>query len=77
MNLTLLGRRQTAVLPYQFKILLPDVSLLDIRMPEESGLQVLEKIRQVKPDAKIVMLSSFDDDEYVDTALRAGLVVVL
>ncbi len=56
----------------QFKILLPDVTLLDIRMPEESGLQVLEKIRQVEPDAKIVMLSSFDDDEYVDTALRAG-----
>lgn len=51
---------------------LPDVTLLDIRMPNESGLDVLNQIRATQPDAKVLMLTSFDDSEYVMTALRAG-----
>jgi DNA-binding NarL/FixJ family response regulator len=50
----------------------PDVTLLDIRMPGESGLEVLQQIRQVQPEAKVLMLTSFDDDEYLMGALRAG-----
>ncbi|HEX9926296.1 MAG TPA: response regulator transcription factor [Anaerolineae bacterium] len=50
----------------------PDVTLLDIRMPDESGLEVLRQIRQIQPGARVLMLTSFDDDEYVMGALRAG-----
>lgn len=50
----------------------PDVVLLDIRMPGESGLEVLRRIQQVQPETKVLMLTSFDDDEYVMGALREG-----
>ena len=50
----------------------PDVTLLDIRMPGISGLELLGQIRQVQPDATVLMLTSFDDDEYVMQALKAG-----
>lgn len=56
----------------QIKRLAPDVTLLDIRMPDASGLEVLQQIRQIQPEAKVLMLTSFDDDEYVMSALRAG-----
>ncbi|WP_406176802.1 response regulator [Streptomyces sp. NBC_00996] len=50
----------------------PDVVLLDIRMPDVDGLTVLRKLRSV-PDAPVVaMLTTFDADEYILTALRSG-----
>jgi len=56
----------------QLQKLTPDVTLLDIRMPGEAGLDVLRQIRAMQPDAKVLMLTSFDDDEYIMGALRAG-----
>jgi len=56
----------------QVQQLAPDVTLLDIRLPGESGLEVLRQIRQAQPEAKVLMLTSFDDEEYVLEALRAG-----
>lgn len=50
----------------------PDVILLDIRMPGESGLDVLAAILRQQPAARVLMLTSFDDEEYVMTALRSG-----
>jgi DNA-binding NarL/FixJ family response regulator len=50
----------------------PDVVLLDIRMPGESGLVIISGILKIRPEARILMLTSFDDDEYVIGALRAG-----
>ncbi|MEU8983317.1 response regulator transcription factor [Streptomyces sp. NPDC048309] len=50
----------------------PDVVLLDIRMPDVDGLTVLRKLRAM-PDAPVVaMLTTFDADEYILTALRSG-----
>jgi DNA-binding NarL/FixJ family response regulator len=50
----------------------PDVVLLDVRMPDVDGLTVLRGIRAL-PDAPVVaMLTTFDSDEYVVTALRSG-----
>ncbi|MFJ8311003.1 MULTISPECIES: response regulator [unclassified Streptomyces] len=50
----------------------PDVVLLDIRMPDVDGLTVLREVRTL-PDVPVVaMLTTFDTDEYVVTALRSG-----
>lgn len=52
--------------------LMPDVVLLDIRMPGESGLDVLQKIREQEHNVRVLVLTSFDEDEYVTEALRRG-----
>ncbi|WP_169800374.1 response regulator, partial [Streptomyces torulosus] len=50
----------------------PDVVLLDIRMPDVDGLTVLRELRTA-PDAPVVaMLTTFDADEYILTALHSG-----
>lgn len=56
----------------QFKEKKPDVTLLDIRMPGQSGLEVLQQLQYLQPEAKVLMLTSFDDEEYVLQALLAG-----
>ena len=51
----------------------PDVILLDIRMPGNTGLEAARALVRQVPQAKILILSSFDDDEYVTQALQAGV----
>jgi DNA-binding NarL/FixJ family response regulator len=50
----------------------PDVTLLDLSLPQESGIDVLRLIRQQQPDARVLILTSYDDQEYILEALRAG-----
>ena len=52
--------------------LLPDVVLMDIRMPILDGLGATEKIMAAHTEARILVLTTFDLDEYVHAALRAG-----
>jgi len=52
--------------------LLPDVILMDIRMPEMDGVQCIEIIKEKLPQVKIIVLTTFDDDDYVFNALRNG-----
>lgn len=52
--------------------LIPDVILLDIRMPEVDGVQCIEIIKEKRPEIKIIVLTTFDDDEYVFNALKHG-----
>lgn len=54
------------------KKLLPDVILMDIRMPEMDGVQCIEIIKEKHPQIKIIVLTTFDDDDYVFNALRYG-----
>ncbi|HVU31967.1 MAG TPA: response regulator transcription factor [Opitutaceae bacterium] len=50
----------------------PDVAILDIRMPGKSGTEAAEAIRQVFPNARILMLTAYNGDEDIHRALRAG-----
>ncbi|OIK28034.1 response regulator [Streptomyces malaysiense] len=52
--------------------LAPDVVLMDIRMPELGGIQATEHIAVAQPEVKVLVLTTFDLDEYVYDALRAG-----
>ncbi|MCX4972699.1 MULTISPECIES: response regulator transcription factor [unclassified Streptomyces] len=52
--------------------LTPDVVLMDIRMPELSGIDATRRITEATPQIKVLVLTTFDLDEYVYDALRAG-----
>src|SRR5580692_5162922 len=50
----------------------PDVTLLDLQMPEMGGIDALSAIRQEFPDARIIVLTSYAGDIQVFRALKAG-----
>jgi two-component system, NarL family, response regulator LiaR len=52
----------------------PDVAILDIRMPGMSGIEVLKRLATDAPDTKALMLTAYDDDDYIVAALDAGAV---
>ena len=50
----------------------PDVILMDIRMPKMDGVQCTKIIKENYPQIKIIILTTFDDDEFVYSALKYG-----
>lgn len=56
-----------------FKAHQPDVTLMDLRMPNMDGIEAARQIRAEFPDAKIIALTSFDGDQEIYRALEAGV----
>ena len=50
----------------------PDVVLMDIRMPGQNGIEVTQRLKREHPEIKVIILSTYDEDEFLFGALRAG-----
>jgi two-component system NarL family response regulator len=56
----------------QFRKCQPDITLVDLRLPRLSGVEVIQRIRKETPDARFIVLTTYDGDEDIYRALRAG-----
>jgi len=56
----------------QFRKRQPDITLIDLRMPRLSGVEVIERIRMETPHARFIVLTTYDGDEDIYRALQAG-----
>ncbi|NLM96206.1 MAG: response regulator transcription factor [Halanaerobiaceae bacterium] len=56
----------------QYKIHKPDIVLMDIRMKNMSGMEAAQKILEIDPQARILLITTFQDQEYIQKALSMG-----
>lgn len=56
----------------QFSKYQPDIALIDLRMPKLSGVEVIKRVRMETPQARFIVLTTFDGDEDIYRALQAG-----
>src|SRR5215472_14883326 len=56
----------------QFRKCQPNITLIDLRMPRLSGVEVIERIRMETPQARFIVLTTYDGDEDIYRALQAG-----
>jgi DNA-binding NarL/FixJ family response regulator len=56
----------------QFRKHQPDVTLMDLRLPRMGGVEAIQRIRVEAPQARIIVLTTYDGDEDIYRALKAG-----
>lgn len=56
----------------QFRKQRPDVTLIDLRLPQMSGVEVIQRAREESPQARFIVLTTYDGDEDIYRALKAG-----
>jgi DNA-binding NarL/FixJ family response regulator len=56
----------------QYRKYQPDVTLMDLRLPDKSGIEALEAVREEFPTARVIMLTTFEGDVEIQRALEAG-----
>ena len=56
----------------QFRKHQPDITLMDLRLPRLSGVEAIQRIRQEAPQARVIVLTTYDGDEDIYRALKAG-----
>jgi two-component system NarL family response regulator len=56
----------------QFEASHPDVTLIDLRLPKMSGVEVIQRVRADQPHARFIVLTTYDGDEDIYRALQAG-----
>jgi two-component system NarL family response regulator len=56
----------------QFRRHLPDITLIDLRLPRMSGVDAIQRIRMESPQARFIVLTTYDGDEDIYRALKAG-----
>jgi len=72
-NLTVVGEAANGVEAVKLAgQLQPDVILLDLVMPQKGGIEAIQEIKQSNADARILVLTSFTDDEKVFSAIKSG-----
>ena len=50
----------------------PDLTLMDLRLPDRSGVEAIREIKKLSPDAKIIVLTTYEGDEDIHQALAVG-----
>ena len=56
----------------QFRKHQPDVTLVDLRLPKMGGVEVIQRVRSESPNARFVVLTTYDGDEDIYRALKSG-----
>lgn len=72
-GITVVGKAESGEAAIELsKTLSLDIVLMDIRMPGMNGIEALKIIRREQPDCQVLMLTTFNDDDYIVQALQAG-----
>jgi len=73
-NIEVLGTAQDGLEAYEFiEINKPDIVITDIKMPNLNGLQLVQKVRELKLNTKFIIISGYDDFKYAQLAIKYGV----
>ncbi|MEB3885691.1 response regulator transcription factor [Lyngbya sp. CCY1209] len=72
-DLQVVGQAENGQIAVELALQLnPDVVLMDVRMPVMDGVAATRSLQEKKPEIKVLVLTTFDDDEYVSQAMQSG-----